>query len=246
MRDCFQERAEVIEIQIVSRIDAKSSLLSGSRSGGVLRERSVSAGGWEIASVRFGVKLDAMCSGCGDERHDFRRWVHEDRDSDAGGSEWRDDSFQQIGLRDDIPAVIGGPLIGSVGDQRALFWPDCVDEAQKIVGRVAFDVELDAKFASQLPQFVDVAGASMSFIRPRMNGDPSGSGGDAQASESRDIGQAVVSRVSEQGDLVEVRTEGGHGWLSSGGWALLPVRGRARVPNLRVFQDDITGGIGSR
>lgn len=106
--------------------------------------------------------------------------------------------------------MVRGALIGSVRDQRALFRSDSVDETQKIIRREAFDVELDAEFAGESPQFMDVAGARVPLVRPRMHGDPGGSGGDAQSSESAHIGQAVVSCVSQQGDFVEVRTEGGH------------------------------------
>ena len=151
MRHGMQKWAEVVEVQIVSRVDAETDLLSGSRGRGVLSQRSVASCRWEITSVRFGVKFDAMCSGREDERHRCGGRVHEDRDADAGGSKWRDDSLEQVGLSDHVPAVIGGPLIGSVGNQRALLRPDGVDEAQKFVRRIAFDVELDTKFAGQQP-----------------------------------------------------------------------------------------------
>ena len=210
VRDRSQEWAEVVEVQIVSGIYSEPNLLSGSRGGGVLGERCIALRCCEVASIRFGVELDAVCSGRGNVWHCFRRWVHEDRDADAGGSQRRDDSLQQVGLSHNIPAVIRGPLIGSVRDQRALLRSDFVDEAQKVVGGVALNVELDAEFAGELPQFMHVAGARVPFIRARMDGDPGGSGGDAQASESADVGQAVVACVSQQGDFVEVRAEGGH------------------------------------
>ena len=68
---------------------------------------------------------------------------------------------------------------------------------------------------------MNVAGPSVPFIRPRVDGDPIGSGRDASPSKMQETGEAVVACVSQQGDFVEVRTEGGHCRLSTGEWSSL-------------------------
>ena len=105
--------------------------------------------------------------------------------------------------------AFGIPMAAGI-EWSALLRSNFVDELQKIFGRIAFDVEFDTQFAGKLSQFMHVAGSRVAFVRPRMDGDPGGSGGDAYSCEPPDIGQAVVSRVSQQGDFVEVGTEGGH------------------------------------
>ncbi len=115
-----EQRRQVVEIEVVARVDAEPRSRRGPRSRCVQRERSALARRTERLCVRLRVELDAIGTDCLRGRHGFRHGVHEETHTHAERTEFRDDRTQAFAVAREVPAVIGRRCAGIIGHQRAL------------------------------------------------------------------------------------------------------------------------------
>ena len=109
----------------------------------------------------------------------------------------------------EVPAVVGGALLGVVGDECALGGFYFSDECHEFGVGVSFDVEFDGEHFGEL---VDVVGSDVALVGSGVDGDAVASGVDAGLCGLGDAGDAEFALVAEEGDLVEVYAEFGHGF----------------------------------
>src|SRR5699024_9578804 len=76
--------------------------------------------------------------------------------------------------------------------------------------RVAFDVVFHP-VAGQAGQGAHVLGPDVALVRARMHGDAAATGIHAHAGRGAYIGLVLAAGVAQQGDLVEIDAEKGHG-----------------------------------
>ena len=112
--------------------------------------------------------------------------------------------------RGQVPAVVGGGLLGAVGNEGALLRARrSRTQLHQVVERVALDVELGRgqRFSSAASSCTSWA-ADVALVGPRMNGDA------VRARLERDRGgahharDAERARVAQQRDLVDVDRQG--------------------------------------
>ena len=126
--------------------------------------------------------------------------------------------------------MVGGGLIGAVGNEGALAGPQRAHQRHQVVERVAFEVELGLRpLFQQLGEVVHVARADVALVGPRVHGDAVGTGFEHEGRGAGHAGHGERARVAQQGDPVQVDRQ-------PGGAALRVQAGREQgVHGLAVF-----------
>ncbi len=163
-------------------------------------DRRFAVGG-VVLRVGFGVKFHAVGSGFGCGRDHFGPCVDEYRGANAGGFEPGDHFFQKGFVRDGIPAGVRRDRVVRVGHQRYLGRADIEYQIDETVDRVSFDVEFGRKHRFQV---VDVPVADVSFIRPRVHGDPLGAEPFGVQRRFDDVRNVPPAGIAQGGDLIYV------------------------------------------
>ena len=173
------------------------------------------------AGVTLRVKLDAIGAGLGRETDLFRVRVHEQAGANTQGPEFLYQGGNHVTVALEVEAVVGGELVVAIRDQGALGRADLphqgheprvvADALPVALARaghgVAFDIEFHVQHGGQV---VAVLHPDVALVRPRVHGDAVGAGVETDLRVARDIRIAGVPGIANQGDLVEVYTEGGH------------------------------------
>lgn len=104
-------------------------------------------------------------------------------------------------MRDGIPAGVRRDRVVRVGHQRYLGRADIEYQIDETVDRVSFDVEFGRKHRFQV---VDVPVADVSFIRPRVHGDPLGAEPFGVQRRFDDVRNVPPAGIAQGGDLIYV------------------------------------------
>lgn len=208
-----KEQTQVFEVQIVSRIDSQAEFAGMDRGPSVVVQYFVLRASSECIGVSFSVKLDAIGAGCRYAVHLSQIRVQEKACTDSGFPEFRDDGLKSVPVPAQIPSVIGGQLLGSIGDQRALGGPGLLHHVQEIGCWIPLNIELDRVLGGHGGQIEYVLESRVALVGSRMDGDAVNSGSDAAPSHGDQVRQILVSRVSQQSKFVQINTELGHGFL---------------------------------
>jgi len=118
-----------------------------------------------------------------------------------------------------IKSVVGGELIVAVRHQGALVGEGFFHQrhqsriaASCCSEGIALDIEFKARmFLHQRRQVANIAGADMTLIRTRVDGDAVGPGINAELSEGGCRRVISVAGIADQGNLVEVDAQLDHG-----------------------------------
>jgi len=143
-RNCREEVAQVVEIEVVAGVDAESLFLRGAGGCGKGGQRASLLGRAMGARVGFGVELDAIGSDGPRRAHRSRIGIHEQADADAERARFGDQRRKPGRIAVEVPAMVRGRLLGAVGDEGALLRLCLANDLHQVVKGIALDVELGA------------------------------------------------------------------------------------------------------
>lgn len=205
----FCEVSQVVQIEVVARIHTEARLV---RPGCRLR-----VGSCRIASEvevldreRFGVEFDAVGTdvGCRSDLGFVR--FDEQRRSNAGRLERVQHGSQHATVFSHGPTGVAGQHARRVGDKRDLLRLHVADHRDKLVARIAFDVEFGV---DHLSQFAHVGVRDVARIRPRVDGNAV-CAKRLNAVRSQDhVGLFSATGIPQGGDFVDVDAEACHPYL---------------------------------
>jgi len=209
VRDGFGEIPQVAQIEVVTGVHPESDVVGPSGRLGVGRSRL--APNLEVLDrERLGVEFDAVGADVGG-RSDlgFVRF-DEQRRSNASRLERLQHGSEQVAMLSNGPAGVAGQHVRRVGDKRDLLGLHVADHRDKIVTRVAFDVELGVHHVTQIAH---VRVRDVSRIRPRVDGNAvCAKRLNALRSEDH-VGLFSATGVPQGGDFVDVDAEACHPYL---------------------------------
>ncbi len=202
------ERREIVQVEIVARIDAKASFMRVPGSGRVLLQArgELRAPGLESARKRLGIELHAI----GTEVRrpvDRRRFgVDEHADADARRLKLADDLSQIAGGRRCRPSRLARDLSRCNRHQCALIRLHLVHQREEITARIAFDVELDASAipGKQLGQLPHVRERDVPRIRARVDRNALDPDVDTHLGRLEDGRYGPAARIADGCDLIDV------------------------------------------
>ncbi|MEY4075285.1 MAG: hypothetical protein RJA29_2642 [Pseudomonadota bacterium] len=208
-----QEWRQVIQAEVVPRIDAQARLARGTRALAVAGQHLGLTGRAKGLGIGLGVELDAIRPNLVGQRHLLGLGVHEQADPHTRGTGLGDQRTQTRGILRETPAVVTGELPLAVGYERGLIRPLAQHETHQVVKRVALDIELPLRpLAQQTGQCRHVVRTDVTCVRAWMYRDALGTGLQTQGRRPGHTGNAQVPGVADQGDLVEIDGQrGGHG-----------------------------------
>ena len=205
-----QEGGEVVEVQIVARVDPQAGRQRGLRGLGVAGANRLLGGAAMGAGIGLGVELDPIGPGGAGGGHGLRQRVHEQAHPHPQRVAFVDQRAQRVGVGRQVPAVVGGELANAVGHEGGLVRADLAHQVHQVVQRIALDVvfHLGPVAAQQLGQVAHILIADVALVRARVHGDAVGASLQHQAGRPGDAGDAQVAGVAQQGHLVQVDRQG--------------------------------------
>jgi hypothetical protein len=222
VRHRAQKYAEIGLTQIMAGVHAHADALRGECGDDKGRQRALRMSRRVRFGIGAGVQLDTIRAAICSRVHRgvccvrFER-IGEDAHAAAERFEFRDVRAQGLMIADEVETMIGGELAVAVGHESRLCRPHGVaqrGEAGIAKARrcewIAFEVELHAVSARQLGQRIDIVGADMPRVRPRMHGDAVRASIQTGARSRYHIGIAAAARIAQHGDLIDVDAEDGH------------------------------------
>lgn len=140
----LREPGEIIQVEIVTGIDAQLQLLCAFGCGDI-RSNGLFFIGRECGGVSLSVQLDAICTGFRSAIDHFNHGINKNRYANAGSLENGDDLPEVIAVLDGVPTVIGGDL------------PFCIRYKGYLVG-LRFEYEVDEFLFAAIPFNIEFGG----------------------------------------------------------------------------------------
>jgi len=205
----FGEVTKVVQIEVVACVHPEAGIVGpGGRLG--VGPCCFAAALEMLDGERFGVEFDAVradvggCSDLGFVRFD------EQRSPDAFRFERFQDGPQHVPVLGDGPSGVAGEHVRRVGDKRDLLRFHLADHGDKVVARVALDVEFGV---DHLAQITHIRVRDVPRIGPRVNRDavrPKRL--DALGCQDH-VGLVSTAGVAQGGNFVDVDAEACHPYL---------------------------------
>lgn len=166
-RKRLAEEFEILQIEVVTGVDAKSEVVGCARSLDERSYRSLAVGLISIR-IRFGIQFDAVgaSSSCGPD--DCRIRSYENRRAYAVLLERVDNRSEKFTVGFYIPSGRRSERIGCIGDQRHLLGPRAEYQFHEFRRRIALDIEF---YLDQRPQGKDIGAADVALVGARMHRD---------------------------------------------------------------------------
>jgi hypothetical protein len=113
---------------------------------------------------------------------------------------------KKIALSSEIPAMIGGRLLGRIRNQRYLVGVDCIDQGEEVFTGISLDVELGlGVFRShEFGELKYIVAAYVPLVRPRVNRYATRTRIKHQARNARDARPRQVTAVPQLRNGVEI------------------------------------------
>src|SRR5262245_52440742 len=100
----------------MTRVYPETGASSGGSSMKIIGQDAVAFSRCERGSVRFSVEFDTIGADIRGTSNLVEVGIHEQTDAAPQGLQIVDDRLKPIGVRLDVPAVIGGGLLGRIGN----------------------------------------------------------------------------------------------------------------------------------
>src|SRR5262245_57225484 len=209
--DRGQERRQVIEVEVVSRVDAEPQVARSLGRLDIRWQHPLRLAAGKGIGIRLGVQLDAVGAEGGDQFNLPGDRVHEQADATAEGTQDHDDRTETLALSAEVPTVVAGEGIGAVGDEGTLRRAILLGELCVLMEGIALDVELGLRMRlEEFGDLVDIVRPDMALVGPGMDGDAVGARVEGDASGLEHAGDTIRARVPQRRDLVDIDTETGH------------------------------------
>ena len=228
-----QEIAEVAAVEVVAGVDGEPGEPGGVGGAAVARQHLGLLRRAMRARIRLGVELHALGAEPGGMHHALGLGVHEEAHAGAERMRLGDQGLQAPGIGGQVPAVVGGGLLGTVWNEGELVQRQALRDQRsrnvhQVVERVALDVELGlGPGLHEQGELAHVARADMPFVGPRMNRDAVRSGLQHDSGRARDAWHVERAGVAQPRHLVEVDREPGGAAAPLGACGDERIHGRA-------------------
>jgi len=201
-----EERAEVLQIQIVAGVHADAELTRLLRGAHESDEPRLATN--ERGRVGFGVELDAIGTERVGARHRIDIGIDEHARTAPQVSQPSNHGLEPSPVLREIPAVIARRLRRLVGHERALRRPNALHVLEQAMERIAFDVEFDLCVQpQQRREVVDVARPNVPLVGSRVHRDAVSARANADLRAAHDARDPDAPRVPQRRDLVEIDRE---------------------------------------
>lgn len=201
--DILQIIAQIVEIQIMTRIQAQAAtprLLGRSD----IRRNRLHGIRRMVAGIGLRIEFHTIGSASRSTLHHRRYGIDKNRRPDTERLETGTNLRQECPVGHRVPAGIRRDGIRRIRHKRHLCRPNLLHQSNETIDRVAFDIELRCKHLVKRP---DIVIANVTPVGTRMNRDPIGSEPFDIKRRPYHIGKVPAARITQNGDLVDVHTQ---------------------------------------
>ena len=168
----FQKFRQILQIQIVAGIDTQPQFMGLCRCRRVPTHNLVLGGCPETSGIVFCIQFNPVRIDSRHQLHRCDRGIEEQTAAYARIAQLSEhiDQLRRVGAN--VPAMIGGQLIGLVRHQCALCRADCHHQVEKIFRWIPLNIEFNIASRLQvLTDIINILSRDMALIRSRMHRD---------------------------------------------------------------------------
>jgi hypothetical protein len=187
----------------------------------------------ECLCVRLGIKLDTIGADPRSRTHRLRLGIHEKADANAERFHFRDERLHAQRVAIEVPSVIGGHSARIVRDHRELMGAHGAHELERVLERIAFDVQLGVRVVpEERREVAHVVRPDVALVGARMHRNSVCARVERDFREANDTRNTQRALVAQEGDFIHVYREPRHvdrAAREPAGWSSCSSRSSCRV-----------------